>query len=205
MDDYRDIGAQDFERYEKIREEFPEIVEALNLVTNSSSGTLQIDPVQMVQMLLPGHFARRDLNVIQDTETVAGGGSQVVRIPREDEEDTATLIHAVNLIYTEETTVLVSIDAPFPGTDASTPIGAISLNAPSAVGQVVGSAPGSPSLPVATTEYEQFRCFRSRVLSPGTFLTIQSFTIGAVTQDLTLNALYSNQPPGLPYTNPSFA
>lgn len=84
MDDYRDIGAKDFERYEKIRTRFSEIVDDFDLVTNSTPGTLMADPVFVVYDLARATGAPPELTVetatfkravIEQTVALAAGAS----------------------------------------------------------------------------------------------------------------------------------
>lgn len=65
MDDYRDIGANDFERYEKIRtDDFGEdVVTTFDTITNSGPGVLRLDPVELVYVL-NGRDLAADVTVV---------------------------------------------------------------------------------------------------------------------------------------------
>jgi hypothetical protein len=210
MDDLRDIGLSDFVRFEKVRRNFPDVAEQFNLVTNSSSGVYQIDPIVAVHEVLPGNFSSISANDFRSISVSGSPGDDAefdTPVPATDTElDSATWILGATITYRDSGVGQFTLVAPDP---ASFSIGTASVEVSSpgsGFGRLQGRVQGSPSIPIGVNlELEEFSALRARVLPPGLVALVGFINRSGAAQDVDIDVLYVNQPPGLTYTNNGIA
>lgn len=210
MDDLRDVGLRDFVRFEKVRRNFPDVAEQFNLVTNSSSGVYQIDPILAVHEVLPGNFSTvnaADFRFISVSGSPGDDAEFDTPVPATDTElDSATWILGATITYRDSGVGQFTLVAPDPSS-ASIGISSVEVSSPSSgFGRLQGRVQGSPAIPIGVElEINPFNALRARVLPPGLVALIGFINRSGAAQDVDIEVLYVNQPPGLSYTNNGIA
>lgn len=200
-DDYRDIGAADFVRFEKIRRDFAGFVESLNLVSNTSPGVIQTDPVVMTHELLPGFFGNAETFYVESQETLNVGAQNDIFIPSETDLDLINrtqIVLGVQNNYEGQGDAFVELFSPLKGVQQRIFLDAQEVAAPTSVGVLYGGR-GQGDIGGSFT-FTRMRGLRTRIIPPGYYVRYSFQNGGAPGTDNEWRCFYSEQPANIPFT-----
>lgn len=193
-DDYRDIGAADFARFEKIRARFSNVITDFDLVTNSTPGVLQIDPVIVTYDIAPetGFFSDRELTQFSETQNIGAGSSASFNVYDLDSDaGQGTVLYWAQLNAGEEG----EIDVEWVTAGDNLTLGSAAFSAPSGLANtIVGHENGNPS------DRERATVLRAKVQPAQFALTINVRNTSGAAANYEVRVWYYIQPATFPFT-----